>query len=214
MTRRWRLLLVLWLAAIAISLCLDGVVTRFLFERHFHVESAGIMRGTLWAHILKMFGDYRTTCVVVLLLVVAARLPWRKAALVLVCSAVSVTAEIAKLIVGRARPVTEDLLLVPTFEFNMFSKPAGGASFPSGHAVLAFATATCLARYYPRWAALAYSAAALVAVERVLELAHHLSDVVASAGIAVLVTGWCIRLLEPYFIGHPQPNLREEEIAV
>ncbi len=82
--------------------------------------------------------------------------------------------------------------------------------------MLAFATAICLARYYPKWAAVAYIAAALVGVERVLELSHHVSDVVAACGLAFLITPRLIRWLEWRLkAAEPDPAeiLEEEEIA-
>ena len=51
---------------------------------------------------------------------------------------------------------------------------------------MAFAAAACVAAALPRWAAAFFLWAALVAVERVLENAHYVSDVVAGAGLGIL----------------------------
>jgi membrane-associated phospholipid phosphatase len=96
---------------------------------------------------------------------------------------------ILKWIVGRRRPV----IVAAPFDFHPFARGLGGLvhaesglSFPSGHAALAFATATCLAAALPRWAPAFFLVACAVGAERVLENAHYLSDVVAGAGVGVL----------------------------
>ena len=90
---------------------------------------------------------------------------------------------------GRARPKFIDI--VGPLHFDAFSFDASFASFPSGHAVTAFAMAVGLGALAPklRWPLLAL--AALVAASRVMIGAHYLSDVLAGAGLgfaaAVLV---------------------------
>lgn len=203
----------LWLITLAAAFALDGAVTRWLYARSFHLPEAGVLRDTMAARMLKLPGDIRTILVITLLLVIFARLSWRRAGVLILCSASSVSAEAIKFVFGRARPLTENNLLARTFDFVPFSTPPGGMSFPSGHTMLAFATAVCFARYYPRWAAAAYGLAALVAAERVLELSHHLSDVVASCGLAILISQWCAVRLERLLLpGAPLPVLQEEEI--
>jgi membrane-associated phospholipid phosphatase len=81
------------------------------------------------------------------------------------------------------------------------------AAFPSGHTMLAFATAACLAVYYPRCRYLCFGAATLVALERVLEVAHHVSDVVAAAGLGIIFSLWCAKLLEKWASGPDQGML-------
>ena len=204
----------LWLVTLAAAFALDGAVARWLYARSFHLPEAGVLRDTLTARLLKLPGDIRTILVITLLLVIFANLPWRRACVVMLCSASSVSAEAIKFVFGRARPLTEDNLLARTFNFVPFSTPPSGMSFPSGHTMLAFATAACVARYYPRWAVVAYGLSALVAAERVLELSHYLSDVVASCGLAILMSQWCVvRLEELLLTGEPLPVLQEEEIA-
>jgi membrane-associated phospholipid phosphatase len=59
-------------------------------------------------------------------------------------------------------------------------------SFPSAQALLAFTTATALAILIPRWRWAFYGGATLVALERLAENAHWLSDCVGAAGLGVV----------------------------
>ncbi len=84
-----------------------------------------------------------------------------------------------KLAIGRVRP--ED----SAAESDPYQPLSGHASFPSGHAALAFATATALdretdARWVP-W--VAYPIAALVGWSRVRDDKHWTSDTVAGAAL-------------------------------
>jgi undecaprenyl-diphosphatase len=60
-------------------------------------------------------------------------------------------------------------------------------AFPSGHATIAFASAYILTRAYPRFAWWLYTVAALIAFSRVYLGKHYMSDVVAGAGIGVVI---------------------------
>lgn len=55
------------------------------------------------------------------------------------------------------------------------------SSFPSGHTAEAFAMATTLADYHPKYALLAYTGAAVVGWSRVEEREHRWRDVIAGA---------------------------------
>ncbi len=82
---------------------------------------------------------------------------------------------------GRARPKLLDM--VGPLHFDAFSYDATYASFPSGHAVTAFAMASALGALAPklRWPLLAL--AVLVAASRVILSAHYLSDILAGAAL-------------------------------
>jgi membrane-associated phospholipid phosphatase len=114
---------------------------------------------------------------------------WRGAAL-LIGSAITVGVfySVIRWPVGRTRPVVR----IAPYHFEPFAYGVDGLlhahnlAFPSGHVCLAFASAACLAYLLPRGRWLFFGIAAALAAERVLELAHYASDVVAAAGLGVL----------------------------
>ena len=99
--------------------------------------------------------------------------------------------------VGRSRP-TES----PT-SADVFHPFSGHASFPSGHATLAFATAAALDHETSsRWVPLiAYPLAAVVGWSRVRDQEHWTSDVLAGAAIGV----WTVDKVE-HFMRRPTPD--------
>ncbi|MEA2571512.1 MAG: hypothetical protein QOI24_3513 [Acidobacteriota bacterium] len=78
---------------------------------------------------------------------------------------------------GRARPIQEE----GAESFHPLS--SSYASFPSGHATNAFAFATAIASHYDSWVVptIVYSIASGVAISRVNDRAHFVSDVLAGA---------------------------------
>lgn len=68
-----------------------------------------------------------------------------------------------------------------------FSRVQQFNSFPSSHTYAAFAVAVVLAILAPRWRVVFYLLAVLVAMSRLVNLDHYLSDVMTAAGIAVVV---------------------------
>ena len=91
--------------------------------------------------------------------------------------------EIVKWIVGRGRPFVGGE--ANPFNFAHFAGTEAYASFPSGHAITSFALAFAVTAVWPpaRIAMAVY--AVLIAVSRLVLLAHHPSDVVAGALIGV-----------------------------
>jgi undecaprenyl-diphosphatase len=88
-----------------------------------------------------------------------------------------------KMTFGRARPRLYDSF--GPFHFDLFSMKSSVLSFPSGHAVTAFATAAALAFMAPRAAKPLLFVAVLVGVSRVVTGAHYPSDVIAGLAIGV-----------------------------
>ncbi|HUS03127.1 MAG TPA: phosphatase PAP2 family protein [Chitinophagaceae bacterium] len=104
---------------------------------------------------------------------------------------------IGKLISGRRRPSVYNNgdQPRPTFlgPFSNGGKDVNGnklySSFPSGHTTVVFAAATVFAKEYQNTLAIpiiAYSAATLVGISRVVENAHWATDVLAGAALGYL----------------------------
>ena len=96
-----------------------------------------------------------------------------------------------KHVIGRARPYHEGNLF---WNFNPFTASAQFASFPSGHAITAFAALVAIGALLPQARALLWIYAILIALSRVVIMAHHPSDVIAGAIVgavgALLVRNW------------------------
>jgi membrane-associated phospholipid phosphatase len=90
--------------------------------------------------------------------------------------------QVMKHSIGRARP---KLSYDPVFIGP--SLKSGYDSFPSGHSAMVFFFAYTLSQYYPRYRALFYLFALAVSVDRVEELAHFPSDILAGAIIGFLL---------------------------
>jgi membrane-associated phospholipid phosphatase len=112
-----------------------------------------------------------------------------------------------KLVIGRERPLDN----VSAWDFD---PPKFDAAFPSGHTTAAFAMATSLADDIHRpWATVAlYSVATGVAVSRVYQQEHWVSDVVGGAALGIasakLINGrWRVFGLRPpkFLIGSRGP---------
>jgi undecaprenyl-diphosphatase len=98
--------------------------------------------------------------------------------------------ELFKWIVGRGRPFVGG---PPNpFNFAHFAGTEAYASFPSAHAITAFALAFAVSAVWPRARGLMMAYALAIAVTRLVLLAHHPSDVVAGALIGV-IGAMCVR---------------------
>ena len=92
--------------------------------------------------------------------------------------------EVVKWIVGRGRPFVGGE--ANAFNFAHFAGTEAYASLPSGHAVTSFALAFAVSAIWPRARAAMIVYAILIAISRLVLLAHHPSDVVAGALIGVI----------------------------
>jgi len=94
--------------------------------------------------------------------------------------------QVLKNVACRARPTA---LGAGAFfaNFPCFPTPYATASFPSGHATTAFATAVVLALWYPRGKGVFLGLAVLVGLSRVMLGAHFPSDVLAGALLGSVV---------------------------
>lgn len=94
------------------------------------------------------------------------------------------TGEIIKDIVGRGRPFVGGQ--ANAFNFAHFAGTEAYASFPSGHSITAFALAFAVSAVWPQLRMIMFIYAVVIAVSRLVLLAHHPSDVVAGALIGVI----------------------------
>jgi membrane-associated phospholipid phosphatase len=92
--------------------------------------------------------------------------------------------EVVKWIVGRGRPFVGGK--ANAFNFEHFAGTQAYASFPSAHSITAFALAFAVAAVWPRARAAMVVYAILIALSRLVLLAHHPSDVVAGALVGVV----------------------------
>jgi membrane-associated phospholipid phosphatase len=92
--------------------------------------------------------------------------------------------EVIKWIVGRGRPFVGGE--ANAFNFVHFAGTEAYASFPSAHAITAFALAFAVSAVWPRARVAMMVYAVLIALSRLVLLAHHPSDVVAGALIGVI----------------------------
>lgn len=107
----------------------------------------------------------------------------------------------ASAIAGRNKPNNHKKGIGEFFE--------GGSSFPSGHTLNAFASASVLAHEYPDkvWVpVLAYTLASLVAGSRVTQGIHFPSDVFASGVVGILIGRYIVKHNSKY-----NGNLRNKE---
>ncbi|WFU37377.1 phosphatase PAP2 family protein [Bradyrhizobium sp. CB82] len=92
--------------------------------------------------------------------------------------------EILKFVIGRGRPFVGGK--ANPFNFVPFSGTEAHYSLPSGHAVTAFALAFAVSALWPRLRVLIFTYAIVIALTRLVLLAHHPSDVVAGALVGIV----------------------------
>ena len=206
-SRRTWILLAVWSAAFIVALLLDRRVAEWV------QQARPLSKGGTWAWWLKLPGDFRFTIILAVVLALSQRRCLAPAlALLLSGPLVGIVYITLKWGIGRHRPV----IAIAPFAVHPFAHGLRGLfgaekalSFPSGHAALAFATATCLTAALPRGWLLFFAFAAAVATERVLENAHYLSDVVAGAGFGVCCGLLSLRLVFPSRQPRPAADVEE-----
>lgn len=189
MSKRTLLFLLLWFTGFAAGLSVDRVIAQSIHDRgwddkiHWSATTQKVVKAT------KIPGTYICTILIAVGIGLLHPLRWRAASLIAVSGALSGLNSLLKWIVGRRRPITG----IHPFDFDAFVGGLSGLfgaennlSFPSGHACLAFATAASLGMCLPRWRIAFYSIATIVAIERICENAHYISDSIAGAGLGIL----------------------------
>lgn len=167
------------------------------------VSLGGDVRRTM--ETVQQFGDAATvtlSCILILLLDPARRR--RVLDIVITVLAVAACTYLLKMTFGRPRPVLEDpaflsgplgtypLAVGDGFElrspWHFWIKGTSNLwSFPSSHTSGAMALGLSLWWFYPRLKWLMVALIVVVGVSRVVLKAHYLSDVLAGAGVALLV---------------------------
>jgi membrane-associated phospholipid phosphatase len=183
----------------------SGAVLVIILMIGFDATEIGLMpsRGTpaLWPlRVLTDFGKdaYVISALAITLLAIAVVLPEARARaraallrfgariqyLLLAVSVPVLVTEIVKWAVGRGRPFVGGK--ANPFNFEPFNGTEAYFSFPSAHAVTAFALAFGVAAIWPRTRVAMAVYAVIIATTRLVLLAHHPSDVVAGAVIGIL----------------------------
>ncbi|MFA6961441.1 MAG: phosphatase PAP2 family protein [Opitutaceae bacterium] len=89
---------------------------------------------------------------------------------------------VLKFIIGRPRPY-----LHVANQLSWFARSSAYESFPSGHTTHCFAVAAAVVVLAPSWGVLFMAGATVVAWSRLYLWKHYLSDVLAGAGLGVLI---------------------------
>lgn len=158
--------------------------------------------GVWWARVLTDFGkeSYVMWALLATLILTVLALPLRHGAsrarflrfgtqleyvfVAVVCA--NLVTEVLKYSVGRGRPFVGGK--ANAFNFMPFTGTEAYFSLPSAHAVTAFALAFAVGAIWPRLRLVMFAYALLIAVTRLVLLAHHPSDVVAGAVIGILAS--------------------------
>jgi membrane-associated phospholipid phosphatase len=183
---RYAAWVVVWVLAIALAALFDRHGAAFAKDFGSNVYP---LKDSVAARVLKIPGEFLFTLAAAAIVMWVHPWKWRAGGLVCLSAIVGGALEaLLKWTVGRRRPIVGT-----PFEFDLFIggptglfAPPSNLTFPSGHAICAFATAGALAVLFPRWRWGFYALAAVTATERVVERAHYLSDVVAAAGVGIL----------------------------
>lgn len=121
---------------------------------------------------------------------------------VLLCLSILVSMTLAYMIkwgMGRARPALYEQGGVIDFHFFMFERVYN--SFPSGHSVVIAVEAAILFLIFPSWRWLILAIACWGSLSRIFVGAHYFSDVIAGAGLGVMVVLLCARWMARHHLG-------------
>lgn len=133
--------------------------------------------------------------------------PWAAKSWLFLFSSVAVsgiTADLLKVIFGRARPKL--FLQQGIYGFDFLRHEHAWISFPSGHAATAISAALTLSILFPRFKPVFFLAGALIALSRIILNQHYLSDVIAGSYLGAATV---LLLYRMYF----QSSLHESIIS-
>jgi len=201
------------LALIAVSSAFDRPIAHWVESQHIRpiMESWHVA-------IVKAMGVYWVTITVAIVVAFLHRWRIRSGIFVLLIGAIALAGNLMKWLIGRTRPfkLEPDLTQALPFSLEPFKGGLEGLitqknlAFPSGHTMVAFATAAALAILWPRWRLLFYFLAAAVAAQRVLENDHWLSDVVGAAGLAICGVHLLWRIIAPWVRAEPLARIQAQ----
>lgn len=181
----------IWMAGIIIALLLDGTVARLLRPYAPHVAASA------WARDIKEIGDIVFVAALAGFVAVLHPLRWRGATLLLLAA---MLAKCFYAIQRVALPRPKPVVTIAPYDFpplrEMTSNMAQVLDYvwPSGHTIVAFATAAAMSFLLPRGRFAFFAVAAIVGLERIAELAHYPSEIVACAALGILAA-WISRKL-------------------
>jgi membrane-associated phospholipid phosphatase len=183
----WRVFLCAWAVVFVLAVGVDRAVATLAAPDFF------AMKVNMLARVIEHAGRTWFLACVMLLLVALHPRRLRAAAFVFTSSAIgAVLGAVLKWMVGRTRPVADMVVDIRPFDFDFFRGGIHGLfeqqnlCFPSGHAIQVFSLMACLSLLYPRLRHAWLAVALAVAFERIIELAHYPSDVVAAALVAAV----------------------------
>jgi len=186
-------IILLGLLLVAASFLVDAAVTpSILAANHGHWDHSRIVA------LCSQYGDWPELMILGLLGYVLARwlrnVRWQKILLAaMIASTLSgMTANALRLTTGRTRPraVAEQGWYGPKHGDQWLIGQADFNSFPSGHTATAFGFAGVLLFASPLWGLPAMLVAAAIALSRLLLGAHHPSDIVIAAAMALAIAWW------------------------
>ncbi len=176
---RWTMWLFTIAAAVLAYLFADLPLARF-FEAHYQRTPAWLQSFLDGA---RHYGQGFSLVLVIALILTLDGVRKREAMSFLVLAiAVTIVTATAKGVAGRTRPY-EFLSNGEMWHFFKGFAQSRYGSFPSAHAVSAFAMSALLSAFYRRGRWVFFAAAVLCAVSRVVDIQHYLSDVIIGAAL-------------------------------
>jgi membrane-associated phospholipid phosphatase len=195
-------------ALVAAASALDQTVAEAIRDMDL---DPGVMKSFAVVGIKSLGVYYWSTIAAAIVVALFHRWRWRASVFVLMTGLICLLGNLMKWMVGRTRPFRIESQPGKALPFSLRPFRDGweglieqqNLTFPSGHTMVAFATAAGLAILWPRWRWFFYIAAALVAAQRVVENAHWLSDTVGAAGLAICGVHLMWRIILPWVSAAP-----------
>lgn len=179
---------------------LDPIIVAWL--RYYHQNRLALY--DLWqslSPVMKFLGHGSTVLVVIGIILLIGRFFNRHMYVVgkylsLGFISSGIIVQVLKHILGRARPwiVDHTLFIGPTLQSRY-------DSFPSGHTTVIFCLAFLLSNHFQRYRYIFYLFAAVVGLERIVNISHFPSDVIAGSVVGIAVGKLLVKRLKFSIIG-------------